>query len=104
MSVQARKVVFAAGMLLLVLAVPIAGNSTKPEMTGYATPGDAANALIAAAKAGDQNALLAILGPESKLLNSGIKVPTLPPGPKEAFSRSYIAARSCAWDIIKPLE
>jgi transposase len=33
-----------------------------------------------------------------------IKLPTLQPGPKEAFSRSYIAARSRAWDIIKPSE
>ena len=31
-----------------------------------------------------------------------IKLPMLQPGPKEAFSRSYIAVRSRAWDIIKP--
>ena len=72
MSVKARKVVFAAGLLMLALAVPIACKSKKPELTGYATPDDAANALITAAKAGDQNALLAIFGPESKdLLYSG---------------------------------
>ena len=72
MSVKARKVVFAAGLLMLALAVPIACKSKKPELTGYATPDDAANALIMAAKAGDQNALLAIFGPESKdLLYSG---------------------------------
>jgi len=72
MSVKARKVVFAAGLLMLALAVPIACKSNKPELTGYATPDDAANALITAAKAGDQNALLAIFGPESKdLLYSG---------------------------------
>jgi hypothetical protein len=57
---------------MLALAVPIACKSKKPELTGYATPDDAANALITAAKAGDQNALLAIFGPESKdLLYSG---------------------------------
>ena len=40
--------------------------SKNSEMTGYSTPDDAANALITAAKAGDQHALLAIFGPESK--------------------------------------
>jgi Protein of unknown function (DUF2950) len=69
MSVNARKVVLAAGLLLLAL---MACKSNKPEMAGYATPDDAANALLAAAKAGDQSALLAIFGPESKdLLYSG---------------------------------
>lgn len=72
MVVNVRKVVFAASLLMLVLIVPFACKSNKPEMTGYATPDDAANALIAAAKAGDQNALLAMFGPDSKdLLNSG---------------------------------
>ncbi|HEX8797747.1 MAG TPA: DUF2950 family protein, partial [Terriglobales bacterium] len=69
MSVNARKVVLAAGLLMLAL---MACKSNKPEMTGYATPDEAANTLIAAAKAGDQNALLAIFGPESKdVLYSG---------------------------------
>jgi len=70
--VYARIVVVAAGLLMLALAVPIACKSKELELTGYATPDDAANALITAAKAGDQNALLAIFGPESKdLLYSG---------------------------------
>lgn len=70
MSVKAR-IAVAAGLLTLAL-VPLACNSSKQEMNGYATPDDAANALITAAKAGDQNALLAIFGPESKdLLSSG---------------------------------
>ena len=72
MSVNARKVVLAAGLLMLALAILQACKSNKPELAGYATADDAANALIAAAKAGDQNALLAIFGPESKdLLYSG---------------------------------
>jgi len=72
MLVNARKVVLAAGLLMLVLAILQACKSTKSEMTGYATADDAANALVTAAKAGDQNALLAIFGPESKdLLYSG---------------------------------
>ena len=32
----------------------------------FASPDDAGNALLAAAKSGDQNALLAIFGPDSK--------------------------------------
>ena len=69
MSINARKVVLGVGLLMLTM---MACKSNKPKMTGYATPDDAANALIAAAKAGDQNALLAIFGPESKdLLYSG---------------------------------
>ena len=72
MSVNARKVVLVAGLVLLAMAVLLACRSNKSEKTGYATPDDAANALITAAKAGDQNALLAIFGPESKdLLYSG---------------------------------
>jgi hypothetical protein len=72
MTVNARKVVLAAGLLMLALAILQACKSDKTEMAGYATANDAANALIAAAKAGDENALLAIFGPESKdLLYSG---------------------------------
>lgn len=72
MSFPTRKVVLAAGLLMLALAILQACKSDKPEMAGYANADDAANALIAAAKAGDQNALLAIFGPESKdLLYSG---------------------------------
>jgi hypothetical protein len=73
MSINARKVVLAAGLLMLALAPACKSDkSDKSEMTGYATADDAANALITAGKAGDQNALLAIFGPESKdLLYSG---------------------------------
>ncbi len=72
MSVKARKVAFVTGLLMLALAIPIACKSKKPEMTGYATPDDAANAVITAVKAGDQEALLTIFGPDSNdLLHSG---------------------------------
>lgn len=71
-SVKAGNVSFAPGLLILTLAVWLACQSHKPEVSGYATPDDAANALISAAKAGDQNALLAIFGAQSKdLLYSG---------------------------------
>ena len=57
---------------MLALGASLACKSQKPEVSGYATPDDAANALISAAKTGDQNVLLAIFGPESKdLLYSG---------------------------------
>ena len=72
MTVNARKVALATGLLMLAMTVLQACNASKPEMSGYANPDDAANALIAAGKAGDQNALLAIFGPESKdLIYSG---------------------------------
>jgi hypothetical protein len=41
-------------------------SSKEPSLTVFATPKDAGNALHAAAKSGDQGALLAILGPGSK--------------------------------------
>jgi Protein of unknown function (DUF2950) len=74
MFIQARKVMIAAGLLVMGLSLPLGCKSTKPqpEATGYATPDDAANALIAAAKARDMDALTTIFGPESKdVLNSG---------------------------------
>lgn len=74
MSVNARKFVLAAGLLMMVAALACNSNQSenKPAMTGYATPDDAGNAMITAAKAGDRDALLAIFGPESKdLLYSG---------------------------------
>ncbi|HEX8811838.1 MAG TPA: DUF2950 domain-containing protein, partial [Terracidiphilus sp.] len=59
MFIQARKVMIAAGLLLMGLSLPLGCKSTKPqpEITGYATPDDAANALIVAAKARDMDAL-----------------------------------------------
>jgi hypothetical protein len=72
MSVKAQKVLIVAGSLILAIVIPLACKSKQPEPSGFATPDDAANAVIAAAKAGDQNALLAIFGPDAKdLLESG---------------------------------
>jgi hypothetical protein len=61
-------------LLLLVLLVSFTGcNKSDPASPkAYASPEDAGNALLQAAKSGDQNALLAVLGPESKeLVSSG---------------------------------
>jgi len=54
--------------LLLALIIPLAGcsNSGKPSFKLFASPDLAGNGLLDAAKSGDQNALLAIFGPESK--------------------------------------
>ena len=41
----------------------------KPSISVFASPDDAGNALLAAAKSGDQNALLAILAPIRKSLS-----------------------------------
>ncbi len=46
--------------------------SAKPSISVFASPDDASDALLAAAKSGDQNALLAIFGPDSKeVISSG---------------------------------
>jgi hypothetical protein len=72
MSVKFRNNAPLALLVMLVLMVPFACKSNKPSLSAFATPDDAANALIAAGKAGDENALLAIFGPDSKdLLESG---------------------------------
>ena len=40
--------------------------TAKPSFTAFSSPDEAGNGLLNAAKAGDQNALLAIFGPDSK--------------------------------------
>jgi Protein of unknown function (DUF2950) len=56
-----------ARLLLLALVIPlVACKHNKPSIETFATPDDAVNALIAAAKSEDQTALLAIFGPDSK--------------------------------------
>jgi Protein of unknown function (DUF2950) len=67
-------------LLLALIIVPLSAckksenttNLEKPAVSVFATPDDAGNALITAAKAGDQNALLAIFGQDAKeLIHSG---------------------------------
>jgi DUF2950 family protein len=74
MSLKSRRIAFASRFLLLVLIIPLAACSKpdKPSPRVFASPDDASKALQAAAKSGDQNALLAILGPNSKaVISSG---------------------------------
>jgi Protein of unknown function (DUF2950) len=61
-------------LLLLALIIPLAACSKpeKPAPGVFATPDDASSALRAAVKSGDQYALLAIFGPNSKeIISSG---------------------------------
>src|SRR6266478_6134820 len=80
MSLKHRRIAFTIRLLLLALIVPLSAckkseNPEKPSISVFASPDDASNALLAAAKSGDQNALLAIFGPDSKeLISSGDSV------------------------------
>ena len=74
MSLEARRILFICRFLLLVLIIPLAACSKpdKPSPRVFASPDDASNALQAAVKSGNQNALLAIFGPNSKeIISSG---------------------------------
>jgi hypothetical protein len=77
MSFKPGRFTFAAQLLFLVLIVPLAAchKSEKPSMRVFSSPDEAGDALLAAAKSGDQNELLAIFGPDSKeLISSGDQV------------------------------
>ena len=77
MSFKHRKITFTIRLMLMGLMIPLAAckkseNSEKPSISVFASPDDASNALLTAAKSDDQNALFAIFGPDSKeLLSSG---------------------------------
>jgi hypothetical protein len=68
MLLRTRRIVASARWVLLALILPLAGcnNSAKSSYKVFASPDDAGNGLLDAAKSGDQNAALAIFGPESK--------------------------------------
>jgi hypothetical protein len=70
MSLKPGRSTFTAQLLLLVLIMPLAAchKSDKPSIRTFASPDEAGDALLAAAKSGDQNELLAIFGPDSKEL------------------------------------
>jgi hypothetical protein len=66
-----HRIAFAIRLLVLAVVFPLAAckksdSPEKPSISVFASPDDASNALLAAAKSGDQNALLAIFGPDSK--------------------------------------
>jgi len=68
MSLKIRSVALTMCLMLLTLIIPAisCNRSEKPSIRVFASPDEASNALLAAAKSGDQNALLAIFGPDSK--------------------------------------
>lgn len=70
MSLKPRKVRSMPRLLLLALIIPLASchKSDKPSIRVFASPDEAGNALLVAAKSDDQNELLAIFGPDSKEL------------------------------------
>ena len=74
MSFKPQRTAFRARLLLLGLVIPLAAcnQSHQPSISVFATPEEAGNALLAAAKSGDQGAVAAIFGPDSKeLISSG---------------------------------
>jgi hypothetical protein len=74
MSLKARRIAFLTRLLLLSVIVSLAAcnKSDKPSVRVFASPDDAGNGLLQAAKSGDQNALVAVFGPDSKeLISSG---------------------------------
>src|SRR5271170_1299951 len=52
--------------LALIMVLAACNKSDKPEVKMFASPDDAGNGLLAAAKSGDQNAVLAVFGPDAK--------------------------------------
>lgn len=73
MLLKPGKIAITTQFILLTVVILIVGcKSNKPSTGAFATPDEAANALVAAAKSGDQNALLEIFGPDSKeIISSG---------------------------------
>jgi Protein of unknown function (DUF2950) len=70
MSLDHRRVASTTWLLLLTIMLSLAACRTsespkKPSMNVFASPDDASHALLAAAKSGDQNSVLAIFGPDS---------------------------------------
>jgi hypothetical protein len=68
MSLKNRRFAGPTGLIVLALIISLAAcsKSDKPSYRVFASPDDAGNGLLEAAKSGDQNAVLAVFGPESK--------------------------------------
>jgi hypothetical protein len=77
MSLKFPGIAFTVRLLLLAFMIPLTAckkseTPERPSISVFATPDDAAEALLAAAKSGDQNAQMAIFGPDSReLIDSG---------------------------------
>jgi hypothetical protein len=68
MLLKTRRIAVTIRFLLLALIISLAAcsKSDKPSSRVFASPDEAGNGLLEAAKSGDQKAVLAIFGPESK--------------------------------------
>jgi Protein of unknown function (DUF2950) len=79
MSLTRHKLLLTLQLLLLAVLLPLVAckgsekpSTTAPSLSVFASPDEAGNALLTAAKSGDQNVLMTIFGPDSKeLINSG---------------------------------
>jgi len=74
MSFETRRIALTAWLTLLSLIILLAAcnKAEKPSIRVFASSDEAGNTLLEAAKSGDQNALLAIFGTESKeIISSG---------------------------------
>lgn len=90
MSQAAPKISAKTWLMLLALMVMFCGCSKTPapSSTAFSSPDQAGNGLLKAAKAGDQNGLLAIFGPDSKsIILSGDAVQDKATG--DAFAAGY---------------
>jgi hypothetical protein len=70
MLVETHRIAVTVRLILLAVIIPLAACNKveKPSVRGFASPDEAGNALLEAANSKDQNAVLAIFGPESKEL------------------------------------
>src|SRR5271169_1419759 len=68
MSLATRRITIAARFAVLTVIISLAAcnKADKPSFRVFASPDEAGSGLLDAAKSGDQNAVLAIFGPESK--------------------------------------
>ncbi len=72
MSCAIRTFTIRFTLLALLVFLAACNKAEKPSVKGFASADDAGNALLEAVKPGDQSALVAIFGPESKeLISSG---------------------------------
>ncbi len=68
MSLTTRRTAISARFILLTLIIALVAcqKSDKPSFQLFASPEEAGNGLLAAAKSGDPNTILAVFGPDSK--------------------------------------
>jgi len=90
MLLKTGRIAVAVRLTLLGLLISLAGCTKyeKPSIKTFASPDDAGKGLLEAAKSGDQNAVLAIFGPDSKpIIYSGDAVQDK--ATAEAFGAAY---------------